>query len=802
LPVPCAWLAAALLAVAALACGRSSAPPERIVLVTVDTLRADRVGCYGAALARTPTFDAVAAAGVQFDAAIAPTPLTLPSHASLLTGRTPPAHGVRHNSVFRLADDVPTLPAALAEAGYATAAFVGAFVLDRQFGLARGFATYDDHMPPPRAGAPAGAYAERTADAVVDAALAWLEQAPARFFLWVHLYDPHAEYAPPLGFAAAFPGAPYEGEIAFADTQIGRLLAAVDARWDPARTLVVLTSDHGESLGEHGEATHGYGVYEATQHVPLVARGPGLPAGRRAPGVVSLIDVAPTVLALAGLPPLEGAQGRDLRAALDGPGGEAYVETLATHFDFGWSPLFGLRTPTHKYVRAPRPELYFLADDPRETRDLAAGDAALVAQLDTRVAAWQANARPVRFGAALDPDERARLESLGYVVPEAEPGAEAEAPAVGGPDPKDELPRLARLKVAERLIAAGRGEAALEALAELPDRGFLVPLLRSHAALLAGDAGLAERAARAAVAAADRHEAVYLALGQALERQGRFAEAGRAFAEARARNPGSADALLGLARAAEAAGERDRALALYDEAAAAPGAPPGEAAWRRAALLLESGDAEAYDAALAALPEPLLREPAAALRLAAAERAAGRSESARERLAALVARPDAPAAAFAYYAEWLEADGRIEEALAVREARAAREPDSVSARNDLAWALAAAGRDLDRALALAQAAAAAAPAEPSVLDTLATVRLRRGEPAEALEAADAGLAHAGDGALRARLLYVRAEALAALGRRGEAAGALREALDALGDAEPAWRAPAERLAASLGARAR
>src|SRR5690606_15623271 len=194
--------------------------------------RADRVGCYGAALARTPTFDAVAAAGVQFDAAIAPTPLTLPSHASLLTGRTPPAHGVRHHSVFRLADDVPTLPAALAEAGYATAAFVGAFVLDRQFGLARGFATYDDHMPPPRAGAPAGAYAERTADAVVDAALAWLEQAPARFFLWVHLYDPHAEYAPPLGFAAAFPGAPYEGEIAFADTQIGRLLAAVDARWD------------------------------------------------------------------------------------------------------------------------------------------------------------------------------------------------------------------------------------------------------------------------------------------------------------------------------------------------------------------------------------------------------------------------------------------------------------------------------------------------------------------------------------------------------------------------------------------
>jgi arylsulfatase A-like enzyme len=333
----------ALLAVV-LACGR---PVERIVLVSIDTLRADHLGCYGAAFAHTPRLDALAAGGVRFANAISPAPLTLPSHTTLLTGLDPPEHGVRHNGVFRLTDDVPTLAEHLREAGFATAAFVAAYVLDRQFGLDRGFDRYDDRTSQPRYGRGMLTFPERPANEVVDAALEWLASAPGRFFLWVHLYDPHAEYRPPAGFASAFPARPYDGEIAFADFQVGRLLAALDQRFPDGRTLVVVTADHGESLGEHGEATHSHLVYDATQHVPLIVQGPGLPRGGVVEDVVALRDVAPTVLDLLGVPPLPGATGRSLAEAVRGGALEpraAHVETLAPQLDWGWSPLLGLRT--------------------------------------------------------------------------------------------------------------------------------------------------------------------------------------------------------------------------------------------------------------------------------------------------------------------------------------------------------------------------------------------------------------------------------------------------------------------------
>ena len=199
-------------------------PPDRVVLVTIDTLRADHVGSYGAAHAHTPHLDTIAAEGVRFDVAISPAPLTLPSHASLMTALDPPDHGVRHNAIHRLGDGIPTLAEHLRAAGYATAAFVGALVLDGRFGLARGFDVYDDAMAG-RVSARVG-FAERPADRVVDAALAWLDGAPDRFFLWVHFYDPHATYKPPPGFASAFASRPYAGEIAFADAQLGRLRRA------------------------------------------------------------------------------------------------------------------------------------------------------------------------------------------------------------------------------------------------------------------------------------------------------------------------------------------------------------------------------------------------------------------------------------------------------------------------------------------------------------------------------------------------------------------------------------------------
>lgn len=249
-------LVIALAAAAPFGCARERSGPSRVVVVTIDTLRADHLGSYGNAHARTPVLDGLAREGVRFDAAFSPAPLTLPAHATLLTGLDPDRHGVRHNGVFTLAPEIPSLPERLRAAGFGTAAFVGAFVLDRRFGLARGFDVYDDAMGGRRSGRSVVGFAERRADAVVDAFLGWLESAPDRFFAWVHVYDPHADYDPPAGFSLGFAGRPYDGEIAFVDSQLGRLFAALDARFDPADTLVVVTSDHGEALGEHGEPTH------------------------------------------------------------------------------------------------------------------------------------------------------------------------------------------------------------------------------------------------------------------------------------------------------------------------------------------------------------------------------------------------------------------------------------------------------------------------------------------------------------------------------------------------------------------
>ena len=428
-------LAALLPLLAAVACTPSI---DRVVLISVDTLRADHVGCYGASRAHTPTLDAVARRGVRFDAAVSPAPPTLPSHATLLTGLDPPQHGVRDNSVFSLAEEIPTLAERFREAGFATAAFVGAMVLDRRHGLARGFDVYGDRMGVQRSGKANLPYPERRAEAVVDEALAWMATGPERFFLWVHLYDPHVPYQPPPGFRAAFPDSPYDGEIAYADAQLARLLAALERGGPADRTLLVVTSDHGESLGEHGFTTHGYSIYEATQRVPLLMRGPGLPAGRVVTEPVGLTDIAPTLLEVAGLDPLATTSGEALDRVIAGDmgGRVAYMETLAPQLQFGWSPLRGVRTRRHRYVRAPRPELYDLGEDPRESRNLAGSLPDLVAELDGALQERLGGERAVEPVALLSEEERARLESLGYAV--ASVGGDPTRPgAVGGRDPKD-----------------------------------------------------------------------------------------------------------------------------------------------------------------------------------------------------------------------------------------------------------------------------------------------------------------------------------------------------------------------------
>ena len=530
------------------------------------------------------------------------------------------------------------------EAGFATAAFVGAIVLDRQYGLDRGFDSYDDDMAPRHAAGDTG-FSERRADRVIDSALAWLEGAPERFFAWVHLYDPHANYDPPAGFRAAFPDDPYAGEVAFVDAQLGRLLEALDQRWPGPGTLVVVTADHGESLGEHGELTDSLGIYEATQRVPLLMAGASLPAGTVVPAPVSLVDVAPTILASSGAAALPDGDGVDLRrVVLAGAdrGEPAYMETVVTQLDLGWSPLLGLRTDRYKYIRAPRPELYDLAEDPAELRDLSADRPALVRELDQVLERRLARAPTLAPELSPDAETRDRLAALGYVVQPDGPGAAGIAVGrVGGADPKDEIPQVRRLMRAMILRGQGRPRAALEELASFPDPGSSrVESLRADASFDAGDFEAAERHARAVLALRPGMVDVQVRLAEAIESQGRLDEAERLYAEAAESDPAIASPLVGLGRIAELRGDRDEAAELY-RAASERRSRSAEALWRLAALRMEDGgDAGAL---LASLSEEELTRPKAALRLAAAERAAGRDEAARRRLRrSAAANPTAP----------------------------------------------------------------------------------------------------------------------------------------------------------------
>jgi choline-sulfatase len=428
-----------------LACtSASKAKPQAInvLLVTIDTFRADRVG-----VGLTPAIDRLAATGLRFTQARTAVPLTLPSHATIHTGLLPPAHGVRENGVGALADSHQTIARVLKDAGYATAAFVGAFVLDRRFGLSQGFDTYDDQIPRDP-DATDRLEAERPASAVVDRALAWLEgrqapspQPPAPFFVWVHLYDPHAPYTPPKEFLP--PGrTPYDGEIAYADAQLGRLLDRLHAAGLMDRTMIMVAGDHGEALGEHGERTHGMLVYDSTLRVPLVVGAPASMGygGATIAEAVSLVDVAPTLLHAAGVAPVQSMKGRDLRETVRlkpdttdtrlQPDRDLYSETEYPRVA-GWSPLQALTDGRWMTIRSgTATEVYDLRADPREEHDVFASQAAVAAAMSERTAAIHA-AAGATDARTISPEARERLRSLGYVASStpATPAADAPNPA-------------------------------------------------------------------------------------------------------------------------------------------------------------------------------------------------------------------------------------------------------------------------------------------------------------------------------------------------------------------------------------
>jgi arylsulfatase A-like enzyme/cytochrome c-type biogenesis protein CcmH/NrfG len=341
-----------------------------VLLVTLDTTRADRIGCYGNANIQTPALDRLARAGVLFSAASATAPSTLPAHASVLTGLYPAHHGAQVNGLYRLSRSHPTLASVLAEQGYATGAMISAFVLDASFGLDHGFDVYDDDL----SGAPEVAlyrYKERKADQTTDQAMAWLESAGAKpFFLWVHYFDPHLPHEPPPQYTAECHGNPYDGEIAFVDAQFGRLLSALDTRGLTDRTLIVVVGDHGESLGQHDEFTHGLLTYESTQRVPLLmACGTRLGGGVHISRRVSQVDLMPTVLALLGLPAPTPTDGIDLTTAIP-ESRPIYAETLHGLLMYGWAALLAVYEGPLKYIHGPHPELFDLSADPNEHTNL------------------------------------------------------------------------------------------------------------------------------------------------------------------------------------------------------------------------------------------------------------------------------------------------------------------------------------------------------------------------------------------------------------------------------------------------
>ena len=435
--------------------GSQPPPPPTVLLLTLDTTRADRLGCYGDATAHTPRLDALAASGLRCEQAWAPAPITLPAHATVLTGTWPARHGLRVNAGAAASSRARLISEALAERGFLCAAFVGSFVLDARFGLAQGFDTY--HGPPTGALGVAPEVVERPADQVVDDALAFLAQVPADrpLFLWVHFYDPHQPLRPPARLLPLVPDA-YAGEIAFCDEQAGRLLDALA----PRHPLVLVVADHGEALGEHGEPTHGLLLHDATLRVPLLLAGPGVPQGvLDAPA--GSIDTAATLLDALGLPAslLPDQQGlsllalfRDARPAADRA---LLLESRLPWQSYRWHPLDGVVWHGLKLVDGARPEVFALADDPHELHDLSAARpealAALRAQRDALLAAAGADWSEPRVP---DAGESAALRALGYVGDgSSAPPADALA---GLPDPRDRLPDLALQEQALVQLRRGR----------------------------------------------------------------------------------------------------------------------------------------------------------------------------------------------------------------------------------------------------------------------------------------------------------------------------------------------------------
>ena len=640
------------------------AKPRNVLIVSIDTLRADHVGAYGHAGAQTPALDGLAARGLRFAQASTVMPLTLPAHTSLMTGEFPARHGVRDNGGFYLAEEHETLAETLKKRGYRTGAFVASFVLDSRWGLAQGFDEYFDDFDLSGSATAALDEIQRPGQEVVDRALQWLgREASQPFFAWVHLYDPHTPYAAPEPFQAAFPrsieGA-YDAEIAYADQQVGRLIAHLFATAQISQTLVVVLGDHGEALGAHQEPTHGFFLYDEVLHIPLILAGPGLPR-RVVPDQVRIVDVMPTVLDLLGVPIPSPVQGTTLVPAARGEKLQlvAFAETWFPKYHYGWSELMAIRDGRYKFILAPRRELYDLAADPQEQHNLANDQAALASASERalrNMLAGVSSAAAPSGPQRMDPAVAERLQALGYVGSSSARYLEDRVRA----DPKDRIHLYNLLKAAATDSAAGRLDEAIRKVRQA----------------LAEDAEIIE---------------AHTALGNLYVKAERRKEAVAAYKRALALDPDHLGATFSLALAYKELDDFDAAEAGFARSKALD-SRSGKARWQLADIWMQRHQFERAEQELLDALTLTVDRPSFLLKLGECYIELKRLDEAETRIrAALAEKPDLQVA---HYDLGLihEAHGQTAEAIRAYETELARSPTSYSASFNLGKLLQQSGR--------------------------------------------------------------------------------------------------------------